>query len=567
MAEQSLTDPQWPAVAMLVAGDGFGHPLPEEPLPALSERLAQLLVDDYGDSVLLVTVSVGPGEPSLRPGNPARLQLPVPSDTNAANRLICQQLNQYASRYAYSFLAVEREQPSEFAMQLADFLGDWDCGLDPTLYLRLVELQTRESARPRHDRWSVLACALIRPRPQPEWLGLKDPRDWLLVRKHWLSQQKTGHDIDVGPGSRHPAWHTGCQDPEQVRAEVGPDGRVSRGGLARCARALSHRRIGLALGGAGAWGYAHIALLRALEKQGVPVDIICGSSSGALVGAYYAAFGDRGLQLLLDRGWPMTVLACCAIVSMTPLEMMISRDTDAAMLSDLELMYFPITTNLTRMQAERVVNASVAWGVRASATAPGLFGPTKDKDAVFVDGAVGGNVPTPLVAWLGADLVVAMNALPRPLGLDPSIRQAGPIARLREFRKSLGAVFHDMGDWSSRGHITYDPPQQAYPLVRTLMFFRGRALCESTEGQPEFDNVLEAVTAQWSKLSASRQGAPVEVTESRAHVRAPQRLRPPAGMVSVGEAVSVSAPRQDGMPGSPQVPSSAPTEPTGETKA
>ena len=550
--EELPSTPQWPAVALLVAGDGFGHPFPAEPPSVLSGQLAQLLADDHGDSVLLVTVSEGTGEPSVQPGTPVRLRLPTPANAKAANHLICEQLNEHASRYAYTFLAVERDQPEDFALQLADFLGDWDSGLDPALHLRLVELQVRESARPRHDRWSVLACTLIGQRPEPDWLGLKDPRDWLLVRKHWLSQQKTGDDIDMGPGSRHPAWHTGCQDPEQVRAEVGPNGQVSRSGLARCARALTHRRIGLALGGAGAWGYAHVAFLRALESRGVPVDIICGSSSGALVGAYYAAFGQRGLQLLLDRGWPMTVLACCAMVSMTPLEMMISRDTDAAMLSDLELMYFPITTNLTRMQAERVVNASVAWGVRASATAPGLFGPTTDRDAVFVDGAVGGNVPTPLVAWLGADLVVAMNALPRPLGLDPSIRQAGPVARMREFRKSLGAVFHDMGDWSSRGHITYDPPQQAYPLVRPLMFFRGRALCESTQTQPEFEQVLQDVTSQWSKLSAGRRGSLVRPVESQARVGTQRQV--PAGMVPVGQAMAAGEHTQPGAVGA-----SAPT--------
>src|SRR5205085_5687168 len=58
--------------------------------------------------------------------------------------------------------------------------------------------------------------------------------------------------------------------------------------LERLARAIARRRVGVALGGGAAWGLAHIALLRGLERARIPVDLLVGVSAGSLVGAFYA---------------------------------------------------------------------------------------------------------------------------------------------------------------------------------------------------------------------------------------------------------------------------------------
>ena len=61
---------------------------------------------------------------------------------------------------------------------------------------------------------------------------------------------------------------------------------------------MTDRRVGVALGGGGALGFAHIPLLEALDRFEVPIDMISGVSFGSLVGAYYASYGLTALERL-----------------------------------------------------------------------------------------------------------------------------------------------------------------------------------------------------------------------------------------------------------------------------
>src|SRR5262249_17060623 len=70
--------------------------------------------------------------------------------------------------------------------------------------------------------------------------------------------------------------------------------------FARLARVVNGHTVGLALGGGGAWGYSHVALLRNLEDQGGPIDYIAGTSFGAVVGGLYAVGGMRALDQLVE---------------------------------------------------------------------------------------------------------------------------------------------------------------------------------------------------------------------------------------------------------------------------
>src|SRR5205814_2060077 len=70
-----------------------------------------------------------------------------------------------------------------------------------------------------------------------------------------------------------------------------------RDSFSRLGRAMTHRRVGLALGGSGAWSYGHVALIHALLALDVPIDMVSGSSGGAIAGTYYCARGEAGLDI------------------------------------------------------------------------------------------------------------------------------------------------------------------------------------------------------------------------------------------------------------------------------
>src|SRR5262249_55335990 len=96
---------------------------------------------------------------------------------------------------------------------------------------------------------------------------------------------------------------------------------AARQSFARWARAVTWRRVGVGLGGSGAWGCAPVALMKQLEERGVPIDLVGGSSSGSLMGAFYSVLGRAGLDLAVERGARLEKLAWLSVVTSTVIDL------------------------------------------------------------------------------------------------------------------------------------------------------------------------------------------------------------------------------------------------------
>ena len=229
-------------------------------------------------------------------------------------------------------------------------------------------------------------------------------------------------------------------DQGRVGELVGPGVRDSTLGrsFARLARVVNGRTVGLALGGGGAWGFSHVALLRNLEEQGVPIDYIAGTSFGAVVGGLYAAGGMKALDQLVNAnsasgsgiGPTLSALATgrlnralfVAPFSSVAVETFVHGELRAAgvisngppCLGTTEVPFYPVGTNLGRHEPLALPHATVGWGVRMSGSLPPIF-PTllRGSDRV-ADGAFIANVPSRVVRDLGAHFVVAANVVPPP---------------------------------------------------------------------------------------------------------------------------------------------------------
>ena len=182
-------------------------------------------------------------------------------------------------------------------------------------------------------------------------------------------------------------------------------------------------RIGLALGSGAARGWAHIGAIRALEERGVKPDIICGTSIGALVGAFYAAGELEKLE-----GW-VTGLAWTTVLRLMDLTwrgglirgqrlFTLFRSTfDDRDISELPVIYGAIATELASGREIWLREGKVLDAVRASCAMPGLFTPVIRNDAVVVDGGLVNPVPVSMCRALGADLVIAVDLSWGKLGL------------------------------------------------------------------------------------------------------------------------------------------------------
>ncbi len=184
---------------------------------------------------------------------------------------------------------------------------------------------------------------------------------------------------------------------------------------ARLARRLSGRAVGVALSGGGARGFAHIGALRALHDAGIPVDMVAGTSMGAMIGALHALGHDPQAMLERCRAWTLArpwgdyTLPLASIVRGRRMRDALARLLGRPRIEDLWLPYACVTSNLTRACADAHTRGPLARLVRASNAVPGLAPPVYHQGEVHVDGGVLDNLPVDVLRRMGAGTVIAID--------------------------------------------------------------------------------------------------------------------------------------------------------------
>jgi NTE family protein len=169
------------------------------------------------------------------------------------------------------------------------------------------------------------------------------------------------------------------------------------------------------LGSGSARGWAHIGAIRALEERGVKPDLICGSSIGALVGAFYASGDLDKLEAwvtslawttvlrLMDLTWRGGLIRGQRLFNLFRLTF---EDRD---ISQLPILYGAIATELASGREVWLREGNVLDAVRASCAMPGLFTPVMRNDSLLIDGGLVNPVPVSMCRALGADIVIAID--------------------------------------------------------------------------------------------------------------------------------------------------------------
>jgi NTE family protein len=314
----------------------------------------------------------------------------------------------------------------------------------------------------------------------------------------------------------------------------------------RWARAISHRRVGLALSGGGALGFAHIALIRAIQTAGLPIDLIAGTSIGALIGAYTCVGGAAALDQLIAHVPQLTRALQATMISSRALSRHITRELGPALLQDLPLPLYPTAVDIDTAFEVTLRTGPVADAVRAAGTLPGASGPTVLFDGGvrrrLVDGGVLNNIPDDAAFQAGAQVVLAANCLAQPQPQHPRVTQADSRRgralrgmprglataieelvsqdRLSDVLRASNLLMHQPTDWVARtADVRFQAADSVYSPLDWAQAARIVEWHEKGAGREAIDQAVEeldaALTAtQWRGTQRPQPGGAADATVS-----------------------------------------------------
>jgi NTE family protein len=214
-------------------------------------------------------------------------------------------------------------------------------------------------------------------------------------------------------------------------------------------------RIGLALSGGFARGIAHIGVLRILREAGIPIDVVAGTSVGALIGTAFCA--GTSLEEMQSIGATTTFAdfgrwtpSWLGLATNQRLEKFLARFTQVKTFEDMSTPLAIAATDINAGVSIFYTRGPVAPPLRASCAYPGLFVPIQFEGRTLVDGFLTAPVPVEGALLLGADIVIAVYL------------EAGNIEQPRTFTDVLSRSFtiiqhHTDLTWRQQADVIIEP--------------------------------------------------------------------------------------------------------------
>ncbi|MCL6712906.1 patatin-like phospholipase family protein [Pseudomonas sp. R2.Fl] len=183
-------------------------------------------------------------------------------------------------------------------------------------------------------------------------------------------------------------------------------------------------KVGIALGGGAAKGFAHIGVIKMLEANGIQPVVVSGTSAGSVVGALYASgmdpFQMQKQAFALDETKIRDVrLFSGGLVQGQALQDYVNDLLGKRPIEKLKKPFAAVATQLETGQRTVFVRGNVGQAVRASSSIPGVFEPVVIGKATYIDGGVVSPVPVDAARQLGADFVIAVDISTKASGTRP----------------------------------------------------------------------------------------------------------------------------------------------------
>ncbi|MEW6727357.1 patatin-like phospholipase family protein [Desulforudis sp. 1088] len=228
-------------------------------------------------------------------------------------------------------------------------------------------------------------------------------------------------------------------------------------------------RLGLALGGGGARGYAHLGVIKVLQKTGISIDILAGSSMGAVVGAAWATGYSIAEMESIARNTRWGELLRLTDITFPRHGLILGRRLEDYYFSliggrkfaELRKPLTVVACDLISGDEVRLRSGPLARALRASTAIPGIFAPVFLDDRVLVDGCVVSPVPLLAAVEMGASVVIAV---------DVGTARDRPAAAFRAGEICCRLLFRHGRDWYPESR----PPGFLGIVERSLMLNRQR---------------------------------------------------------------------------------------------
>lgn len=182
-------------------------------------------------------------------------------------------------------------------------------------------------------------------------------------------------------------------------------------------------RLGLALGGGAARGFAHVGVIQVLEQNGIRPDLVVGTSAGSLVAALYASGKSAaqleeaamGMEEAALTDWALPIMGR-GLLRGEALTRYVRKQVDGKLLENMSLPLGVLATDLSTGQGVVFRRGDTAQAVRASSAVPGVFAPVAISGREYLDGGLVAPVPVQQARDMGAEVVLAVDISSAPEG-------------------------------------------------------------------------------------------------------------------------------------------------------
>lgn len=258
-------------------------------------------------------------------------------------------------------------------------------------------------------------------------------------------------------------------------------------------------KVGIALGGGAAKGFAHIGVIKMLEANGIKPVVVSGTSAGSVVGALYAsgmdAYAMQEKAFALDESKIRDVsLFSGGVVKGQKLQDYVNELVGGRTIEKMRKPFAAVATKLETGERTVFVRGNTGQAVRASSSIPGVFEAVAIGKAHYVDGGVVSPVPVDAARELGAEFVIAVDISSKATGIDSPTSMLGNVNQsIKIMGQKLGALELARADIVIRPKVNDIGPADFEQKNRAIL-----------EGERAAQAALPQIRAKIAALQAAR---------------------------------------------------------------